>query len=168
MAGIENNERNDGRIESILQIRRCACVVKGGRRFSFAALVVVGDGKGKIGLGYAKAPEVPLAVEKAVRQAERSMVAVPLRVRGESKSIEHRVESKFGASRALLLPAGPGTGLIAGGVVRSVLTAAGYTDILSKVRGSSNPLTLVRATIGALRSLRQRDEVAALRGIQMN
>ncbi len=154
--------------EHIVQIRRCACVVKGGRRFSFAALVVVGDGNGKIGMGYAKAPEVPIAVEKAVRAAERSIVRLRFRERAASRSVFHRAEAKFGASRVLLLPAGAGTGLIAGGVVRSVLNAAGYTDVLTKVRGSSNPLTLVRATISALVNMRNREDAMAMRGVTVS
>lgn len=161
----DNSERRGQYAEHIVQIRRCACVVKGGRRFSFAALVVVGDGSGKIGLGYAKAPEVPIAVEKAVRAAERSVLRVRFRERGASKSVFHRAEAKYGASRVLLLPAGAGTGLIAGGVVRSVLNAAGYTDVLTKVRGSSNPLTLVRATVKALVGMRNREDALAMRGV---
>lgn len=161
----EPNDNNANRGETILQIRRCACVVKGGRRFSFSALVVVGGSEGSVGIGYAKAPEVPIAVEKAVRVAQRNMVKLPMRTRQDSRSIEHEVEAKVGASRVLLLPAGPGTGLIAGGVIRSVLAAAGYTDILSKSKGSSNPATLARATLKALSLIRNRQTVRQLRGV---
>lgn len=161
----ESNDNNANRGETILQIRRCACVVKGGRRFSFSALVVVGGAEGSVGIGYAKAPEVPIAVEKAVRVAQRNMVKLPMRTRQDSRSIEHEIEAKVGASRVLLLPAGPGTGLIAGGVIRSVLAAAGYTDILSKSKGSSNPATLARATLKALSLIRNRQTVRQLRGV---
>lgn len=154
------------RAEHIIQVRRCACVVKGGRRFSFGALLVVGDGCGGVGVGYAKAPEVPVAVEKALKCAERNTCKVPLRRRGESCSVEHKVYGKFGASRVVILPAGPGTGVIAGGVVRSVLSAAGYTDIIAKSLGSGNPATLVRATLVALGNIRDRAAVTALRAAQ--
>ncbi len=160
---VERSNRSE-RAEYIVQVRRCACVVKGGRRFSFGALVVVGDGNGSVGMGYGKAPEVPVAVEKAVKAAERSATPLKVRARDGSKSIEHRVDGKCGASRVTILPAGAGTGVIAGGVVRSVLSAAGYTDILAKSKGSNNPATLVSATLKALRSLRSRADIQALRG----
>jgi len=156
-----------GAREHVVQIRRCACVVKGGRRFSFAALVVVGDGRGSVGWGYAKAPEVPQAVEKAVKSAERSLVKFELTRKGDSVSVPFEVRGKFGASKVLLLPASAGTGLIACGVVRSVLDAAGVTDCLSKVSGSSNPLNLVRACLNVLGQMQSLEDVASVRGVSL-
>jgi small subunit ribosomal protein S5 len=149
--------------ERVVQIRRCACVVKGGRRFSFSALVVVGDENGRVGWGYGKATEVPLAVEKAVKSANRSMVEVPV-VDG---TVPHEVVGRFGASKVLLLPASAGTGVIAGASVRAVVEAAGITDILTKSRGSSNPMNLVKATFDGLLKLRTRDMIARLRGVEV-
>ncbi|MBT6153962.1 MAG: 30S ribosomal protein S5 [Planctomycetaceae bacterium] len=149
--------------ESVVQIRRCACVVKGGRRFSFTAMVVVGDKKGRVGWGYGKAIEVPLAVEKAVKVANRSMVEFPI----SETTIPHQVIGRFRAARVLLLPARPGTGIIAGECVRAVVESAGYTDILTKSYGSNNPINLVKATFDALSQLRTRDMVARLRGVEV-
>lgn len=149
--------------ERVVQIRRCACVVKGGRRFSFAALVVVGDENGRVGYGYGKGTEVPIAVEKATKQANRRLDPVSL----NGTTIPHRVEGRFGASRVLLMPASPGTGIIAGETVRAVVELAGVKDILTKSRGSSNPVNLVKATFDALTKLRTRDDVARLRGVEI-
>ncbi len=149
--------------ETVVQIRRCACVVKGGRRFSFAALVITGDHNGRVGYGYGKAVEVPLAVEKATKQANRSQRTVPL----EGTTIPHQVTGRYRASRVLLLPARPGTGIIAGECVRAVVEAAGITDILTKSFGSNNPLNLVKATFDALAQLRTRKEIARLRGVTL-
>ena len=149
--------------EKVVAIRRCACVVKGGRRFSFAALVVTGDGNGKAGYGYGKAVEVPLAVEKATKQASRSQVAIPL----VGTTIPHQVIGRFRASQVLLLPARPGTGIIAGDCVRSVVESAGITDILTKAYGSTNPLNLVKATFNALQQLRTREQIVRLRGVTL-
>jgi len=151
-------------IDKLIKIKRCAAVVKGGRRFSFAALVVVGDGRGKVGWGYAKANEVPPAVEKAVKDGSRKMVEVPL----ESGSIPHRVKGQFGSANVVLLPAGPGTGVIAGQAVRAVCEAAGIKDVLTKSFGSTNPTNLVKATIDALQSLRTKNEVERLRGVSLS
>ncbi len=156
-----SNESNSSLIERTVKIKRCAAVVKGGRRFSFAAMVVNGDGKGKVGWGYGKANEVPPCVEKANKQASRTMVSIPI-VAG---SIPHTVKGRYGAARVILLPAGAGTGIIAGSAVRAVCEAAGLTDILTKSFGSNNPVTLVKATIDALSNLRTRDEVQRLRGV---
>ncbi|MEZ6131491.1 MAG: 30S ribosomal protein S5 [Planctomycetaceae bacterium] len=156
------NQRDSG--ESVIQIRRCACVVKGGRRFSFAALVVNGDRNGRAGYGYGKAKEVPIAVEKATKAANRSMGSYSV-VDG---TIPHQVMGEFRASRVLLLPAKPGTGVIAGECVRLVLEAAGVTDILTKSYGSTNPLNLVKATFHALSQLQTRDQVARLRGVTLS
>jgi len=149
--------------EKVVQIRRCACVVKGGRRFSFTALVVVGDQKGRVGYGYGKGAEVPQAVDKAVRRSKKNEIRCSLR----GGTIPHRVVGKYGTTRVLLLPAAPGTGVIAGASVRAVLDAAGVHDVLTKCRGSTNPMTGVRATMDALKQLRSRDEVARLRGVEI-
>ncbi len=151
-------------IDKVIKIRRCAAVVKGGRRFSFTALVVVGDGQGRVGWGYGKANEVPPAVEKAVKDGSRNMLPVPM----QGTSIPHPVEGHFGAAKVVLLPAGPGTGVIAGNAVRSVCEACGIRDILTKSFGSTNPINLVKATIDALKSLRSQSEVERLRGVSLS
>ena len=150
-------------IDRVVKIKRCAAVVKGGRRFSFAAMVVIGDGKGRVGWGYGKANEVPSSVEKAQKQASREMIEVPL-VDG---TIPHQVKGRFSAAKVVLLPAGPGTGVIAGDAVRAVCEAAGITNILTKSLGTTNPVTLVKATIDALTKLRTRQEVQRLRGVSL-
>ena len=149
--------------ERVIQIRRCACVVKGGRRFSFAALVVTGDSNGRVGYGYGNAIEVPLAVEKATKQSNRTQMSVPI----VGTTIPHQVLGEYRASKVLLLPAKPGTGVIAGHCVRSVLEAAGITDILTKAYGSTNPLNLVKATLDALKKLRTREQIERLRGVSL-
>lgn len=149
--------------ERVVQIRRCACVVKGGRRFSFAALVVVGDEKGRVGYGYGKGTEVPTSVEKATKQANRSLQDFSL----DGTTIPHRVEGRFGASKVLLMPAAAGTGIIAGETVRAVVELVGVKDILTKSRGSTNPVNLVKATFDALSKLRTREDVARLRGVEV-
>ncbi len=150
-------------IEKVIKIRRCATVVKGGRRFSFAALVVVGDGRGRVGWGYGKAKEVPPAVEKANKDASRRMIPIAL----QGTSIPHVVEGHYGAARVLLIPAAPGTGVIAGSAVRAVCEAGGIRDILSKSLGSTNPINLAKATIGAIEQLRGKGEVERLRGVSL-
>lgn len=150
-------------IDRTVKIKRCAAVVKGGRRFSFAALVVVGDGKGRVGWGYGKANEVPPSVEKAQKLAMRNMEQVPL----EEGSIPHKVYGQFGSARVVLVPAGPGTGVIAGASVRAVCEAAGIKNILTKSLGSTNPVLLVKATIEALKNLRTKQDVERLRGVQL-
>lgn len=165
MVGNRIGLRDDrgGSIEHTLQVKRCSCVVKGGRRFSFASLVVVGDGVGNVGWGYGKGPEVPIAVDKATRAAEKTRISVPI----IGSTVPHRVEGRFGASRIVLIPASPGTGVIAGGVVRSILGAVGITDVLTKSFGSNCPLTLVKAVFDALVALRTREEVSRLRGVRV-
>jgi small subunit ribosomal protein S5 len=158
-----STEQATSRPEKVVQIRRCACVVKGGRRFSFAALVVVGDEKGKVGWGYGKAQEVPIAVEKATKQANRRLKAYPV----SGTTIPHQVVGRFGAAKVLLMPANPGTGVIAGATVRAVVESLGIKDILSKSRGSSNPSNLVKATLNALEQLRTREDIARLRGVEV-
>jgi small subunit ribosomal protein S5 len=146
--------------EKVVQINRVAKVVQGGRRFSFSAVVVVGDGNGTVGAGIGKAGEVPEAIRKGVEDAKKHLIKVPL----VGTTIPHEVRRHFGASKVMLKPASAGTGVIAGGSVRSVVEAAGIRDLLSKVQDSTNPINVVRATIDCLASLRSADEIAALRG----
>jgi small subunit ribosomal protein S5 len=159
------NETREGElIDKVVKIRRCAAVVKGGRRFSFAALVVVGDGHGKVGFGYGKANEVPPAVEKAVKDGSRNLISIAL----QGTTIPHTIKGHYGAAKVILVPAGPGTGVIAGAAVRAVCEACGINDILTKSFGTNNPLNLVKATIGALQQLRSQSEVERLRGVSLS
>jgi len=162
----DTDSRDTALVDFVVKIRRSACVVKGGRRFSFNALVVVGDRRGRVSYGYGKANEVPPSVEKAIKEGEANVNrSKKITLRGTT--IPHRVIGRYGASKVIMVPAGPGTGVKAGPGVREVLQACGVTDILTKVHGSTNPLNLVKATLEGLQRLRTRDEVARLRGVAL-
>jgi small subunit ribosomal protein S5 len=159
--GNDRGAEKSNYIEKVVTINRVAKVVKGGRRFSFTALVIVGDGDGQVGIGYGKAKEVPTAISKGVEEAKKSFFRVP-RIQG---TIPHPVQGEKAAGVVFLRPAAPGTGVIAGGPVRAVLEAAGISDVLSKSLGSSNAINIVHATVAALRLLESPEMVAARRGL---
>lgn len=161
--GAPEERDRDGFEDVVVRIYRCAAVVKGGRRFSFAAIVVVGDRKGKVGIGYGKAKEVPSAVEKGRQIAVRNMR--PIKLKGAT--LPHRILGKFGASRVVMVPASPGTGVIAGASARAVLELAGVHDVLTKSYGSRNARNLVAATFNGLNSLFSPDAVEELRGVKL-
>ena len=147
-------------IEKVVHISRTAKVVKGGRRFSFSAVVVVGDGNGKLGSGLGKAKEVPVAIRKGIERAKKNMIKIPL----VNQTIPHEVMGKYGAGLVLLKPAGEGTGIIAGGAIRAMLEAAGVQNVLTKCMGSHNPHNIVKATLKGLSQLRSRETIAGRRG----
>jgi small subunit ribosomal protein S5 len=158
--GVVSEERDDGIKEKMIAINRVTKVVKGGRILGFAALTVVGDGDGRVGMGKGKAREVPVAVQKAMEKARRGMERIPLK----NGTVHHPVEGKHGASKVLLAPAADGTGVIAGGPMRAVCDVIGIRNIVAKSHGSTNPYNLVRATLNALGKLRTPAEIAAKRG----
>ncbi len=164
--GRSRHQHQDDRpqfVETVVKINRCAKVMKGGRRFSFSALVVVGDHNGRVGVGFGKANEVPPAVEKAVKKGRDTLTRVPV-VHG---TIPHEITGRFGASRVKMVPASEGTGVIAGAAVRAVVEAAGIHNLLTKVYGSTNPLNVVKATFEGLKSLLTKEECERLRGVSL-
>ena len=150
-------------VEETVQINRTAKVMKGGRRFGFSALVVVGDGRGVVGIGFGKAREVPPSIEKGVTDAKKNLQRVQLK----GTTVPHSVVSRFRSSTVKIMPAAPGTGIIAGAAVRKVLEAAGVKDVLTKALGSKNPMNLAKATLNGLASMKTRNEVAARRGVEL-
>jgi len=160
MAEKDNVEQQDGFEERVIEIARVAKVVKGGRRFSFSALTVVGDQKGKVGFGRGKAREVPAAIQKAMEAARRNMIEVDLK----GSTIQYPIRAHHGASKIYMQPASDGTGVIAGGAMRAVLEIAGVQNVLAKCYGSTNPVNVVRATFKGLKNMRSADDVAAKRG----
>lgn len=157
----ENNSVTDAFTEKLVSVRRTAKVVKGGRIFGFAALVVIGDGKGRVGFGIGKSREVPAAIQKAIEQGRRNMVKIPLK----ATTIQHPLVGRFGSTKIVMFPASDGTGLIAGGAVRAVCEVIGVRNVLSKCIGSRNPINVVRATLSALTEMMTAEQVAAKRGL---
>jgi small subunit ribosomal protein S5 len=159
-ANVDDVQKSDGFKEKLVTVRRVAKVVKGGRTFSFTALTVVGDGKGKVGVGTGNAKEVPAAIQKAMENARRNLVSIEL----NGDTLFHPVKSRHGASKLIMLPASEGTGVIAGGAMRAVFEVAGVQNVLAKCLGSTNPINVVRATIKGLRSMASPEYIAAKRG----
>ena len=150
--------------ETLIDIYRCSATVKGGRRLSFGALVTVGNGKGKVGIGYAKAKEVPGAIQKAIKSAHSDVHSFKI---SEGDTISHQVVGRFGASKVILIPARPGTGVIAGAAVKAILEAAGLKNVLTKSVGNNNTRNIVKATLQGLQSLRSKEDVQNLRGVEL-
>ncbi len=163
MSNLEKAEQTDGYLEKLVTVNRVAKVVKGGRQFGFTALTVVGDGKGKVGMGYGKAREVPLAIQKAMESARKEMIKVPL----HKGTFYYSITSRHGAARIFLQPASPGTGIIAGGPMRAVFEVLGIKDVLAKSIGSRNPINVVRATLLGLSKMASPQQIAAKRGKQV-
>jgi small subunit ribosomal protein S5 len=163
MANVENTQQSEF-AEKLIAVNRVSKVVKGGRIFSFTALTVVGDGNGRVGFGYGKAREVPAAIQKAMEKARRNIVNIDLK----GTTLQHAVKGKHSGSKVYMQPASEGTGIIAGGAMRAVLEVAGVQNVLSKVYGSTNPINVVRATIGALADMKTPESVAAKRGLNVS
>ena len=162
---VKINDQEEKLLEdTVVKIYRCSKVVKGGRRFSFAALVVVGDKSGKVGIGYGKANEVPKAVEKGVKDAKKDLKKIVL----AKRTIPHKIEGKYRATKIILVPASPGTGVIAGSSARAILEYAGVQDVLTKVYGSTSAKNVVKATLDGLMKLRNKEMVESLRGVAIN
>lgn len=164
MASFDNAQNADGIMEKLVTVNRVAKVVKGGRQFGFTALMVVGDGNGKVGYGYGKAREVPVAIQKATEQARKSMRSVPL----NEGTLYYAMNGRHGATKVYMQPASDGTGVIAGGAMRSVLEVAGVKNVLAKSYGSRNPINVVQATLQALTSTTSPEDIAAKRGKSLN
>ena len=164
MANVEAKQQQPDLAEKLIAVNRVSKVVKGGRIFSFTALTVVGDGKGKVGFGYGKAREVPAAIQKAMEKARRNMVSVQLK----GDTLQHPVKGRHSGSQVYMQPASEGTGIIAGGAMRAVLEVAGVHNVLSKAYGSTNPINVVRATIKALNDMKSPEQVAAKRGLRVD
>ena len=160
MANVESQSNSDGFIEKLVTINRVAKVVKGGRQFGFTALTVVGDGAGKVGFGYGKAREVPLAIQKAMEKARKNMIDIAL----NEGTLQYSLTGKHGAARVYMQPASEGTGIIAGGAMRAVFEAVGVRDVLAKIMGTNNPINVVRATIEGLSGMHTPEAIAAKRG----
>jgi len=163
MAGYQNSASEDDLLEKLVAINRVAKVVKGGRLFGFTALTVVGDGKGRVGMGRGKAREVPAAIQKAMESARRNLVSVPL----QEGTLQYPIMARHGAARVYMQPASEGTGIIAGGPMRAVFEVLGVKDVLAKCIGSSNPVNVIRATIGGLQRMRSAEQIAAKRGLDV-
>ena len=163
MAGYQNSSGEDDLLEKLVAINRVAKVVKGGRLFGFTALTVVGDGKGRVGMGRGKAREVPAAIQKAMEGARRNLVKVPLK----GSTLQYAIMARHGAARVYMHPASEGTGIIAGGAMRAVFEVLGVKDVLAKCIGSNNPINVIRATIGGLERMRTAEQIAAKRGIDI-
>ena len=163
MAGYQNTANEDDLLEKLVAINRVAKVVKGGRLFGFTALTVVGDGKGRVGMGRGKAREVPAAIQKAMESARRNLVRVPL----EGGTLQYPIMARHGAARVHMQPASEGTGIIAGGPMRAVFEVLGVKDVLAKCIGSNNPINVIRATIGGLERMRSVEQIAAKRGLDV-
>ncbi|MDJ0779825.1 MAG: 30S ribosomal protein S5 [Gammaproteobacteria bacterium] len=160
MAEPRNNQSNDDLMEKLVAVNRVAKVVKGGRQFGFTALTVVGDGNGKVGFGYGKAREVPLAIQKAMEKARSNMISVAIK----DGTLQYPLNARHGAARVYMQPASEGTGVIAGGAMRAVFEAVGVHNVLAKCNGSRNPINLVRATINGLKQMQAPEQIAAKRG----
>lgn len=164
MANFQQNRKEDDLVEKLVAVNRVAKVVKGGRQFGFSALTVVGDGNGKVGFGRGKAREVPAAIQKAMEDARKNMVRIPL----NGGTLHYSIMARFGAAKVYMQPASEGTGIIAGGAMRAVFECLGVRDVLAKCIGTNNPVNVIRATVQGLRDIESPDSIAAKRGLSMD